>query len=128
MEQFQTQSTYDADNNLLENIFYDPGPNNELVLARKQHFYWSPYTIVGINDLEVLSCSVYPNPAINVLHVDGLQQPAKGMIYSTQGNLVQMHTLSTGTSQLNVQQLPAGAYFLHLDVNGKTIVRQFIKQ
>ncbi|HOY04479.1 MAG TPA: T9SS type A sorting domain-containing protein [Saprospiraceae bacterium] len=126
--QYQTQSTYDENNNILENIFYNPGPNNDLIIARKQHFYWSLHTITGIDDLNVLHCSIYPNPAKSALQVQGLNRPTHASIYSVQGTLLQTAVLSDASSHLNIQKLPAGTYFLHLEAEGKTDMQRFIKQ
>jgi hypothetical protein len=125
---YQTQITYDVNNNQYENFSYDLGPNNNLVLAAKLRSYWSVHTISGIDDLNVLPCSIYPNPAKNALQVQGLDRPTHASVYSVHGTLLQTAILSDASSQLNIRQLPAGTYFLHLEAEGKTAVQRFIKQ
>lgn len=71
-------------------------------------------------DLELNSLSVYPNPASDLIHVEGNELESIA-IYSVSGQLVkQIQLAKENATQLNVSDMPAGFYFLEVnDANGQ---------
>jgi len=59
---------------------------------------------------------VYPNPAGDKLHLQGydLQEDAEYVIYSVVGQVVMRGTLQNETTDINVELLPSGMYFLKI--------------
>ena len=79
---------------------------------------------LGIDDLNQLDISIYPNPVIDKLFIQGLSNPTKISVYDILGKLVLSKTTS---SEINVDNLQSGIYILKIVDNQKEIVRRFIK-
>ena len=62
---------------------------------------------------------VYPNPANHSFKIDGLLEAATNLVkvYSIQGALVLEQTLTPENNMVNTQNLPSGAYWLHIQGN-----------
>jgi len=78
------------------------------------------YTDVEENNAE--NVILYPNPANNVIHIEGLEGASEVLIYNIYGVRVKTRTLS-GDGDINVSDLAAGLYLLR--VNGHTM--KFVK-
>jgi len=77
-------------------------------------YYFSKSPILGLDDTEINSFKVYPNPALNVIRIENAKPNSTYQIYSVNGEIVL-------TGQLNLQGiidlkiLPSGNYFLQMD-------------
>lgn len=80
----------------------------------------------GINDLEQLSISIYPNPVIDILNVTiGNYVFAKAIVYNLQGQQI----LISQTEEINVQDLKTGMYIIKVTTEtGEIATEQFIKK
>lgn len=78
------------------------------------------FTDVEENDAE--SFSLYPNPANDVIRIEGLEDASEVLIYNTYGVCVKAMSLG-GDGDINVSDLAAGLYLLR--VNGHTM--RFVK-
>jgi hypothetical protein len=80
----------------------------------------------GINDVEQLFISLYPNPASDILHVTvGKYAFAKAEIYNLQGQQVAI----SKTEEVQVQGLKTGMYVIKVTTqNGDVASQQFIKK
>ena len=98
---------------------------------------WSSYQnlvyeeCVGVEDYEPSSFAVYPNPAGEVVYVEldgaGIANVA---LYDLQGRVVTgvCDTPQQGTATINLRNVPAGVYLLHVtDTNGKEYRQKVIK-
>ena len=65
------------------------------------------------------SISIYPNPASDIIKVNGLSGDSKLRLYSVDGRFIKEST----ESQLSVQEIEQGTYILKIDNLGKTITR-----
>ena len=74
----------------------------------------------GINEVETSSFTIYPNPATDILTVNG---EGLAEVYNTLGQMVISENVN-GTAQLNVNNLESGVYFVRM--NGAT--QRFIKK
>ncbi len=83
--------------------------------------------------------SIYPNPAQNVLHVEGLslsqnlpadRQGTKLTVVDFNGNIAMSYELSPMNSScnLNIASLHAGNYLLKIETNGEVVTKQFVKE
>ena len=86
------------------------------------------------NDYDI---KISPNPAQNILHVEGLSANAKLTVVDFNGNVIVSRELSPVPSNtgvvsngydLNVSSLHAGNYLLKIETNGEVVTRQFVKQ
>jgi len=87
--------------------------------------------VITINS-EPLAISLSPNPAQNVLHIEGLSssQRIKVTVVDLGGNEACSVQLSASSSSynLNIAALKPGNYLLKLEVNGEVVTKQFVKE
>ena len=86
--------------------------------------FWGTCSSLGIDDQNQLDISIYPNPVIDKLFIQGLSNPTKISVYNILGKLVLSKTTS---SEINVDNLQNGIYILKIVDEQKEIVRKFIK-
>jgi len=88
---------------------------------------WATYSeecILGVEDYNLISFTIYPNPAQDILNIE-TQQPIETLkIYNLQGQLIK----EDSTHSINVSQLNAGLYFVQLTLEGKTVTKKFLKE
>lgn len=70
--------------------------------------------------------TLYPNPAKDVLHVQGVSHGETVEVYNSLGQLVQTEVLRNNS--INVSALSAGVYYLTVDRKEKPAVISFVKQ
>lgn len=85
--------------------------------------YGEPNSQEGIDDVNVATCRVYPNPTQDMLVIDG-SDAEKALIFDLNGHLVQSVAINGDHATINVTSLPQGDYILLL--NTQTL--KFIKQ
>ncbi|MFM2285095.1 MAG: hypothetical protein RLZZ543_592, partial [Bacteroidota bacterium] len=86
-------------------------------------------TVTAINTaLQTEEVNVFPNPANDIvnIHTGTFSQPVKVEILNMLGAAVLKKTLHTSTSQLNVDELPRGIYYLRINQNGKEHLRKLV--
>lgn len=66
----------------------------------------------GIAMFKPLSRNIYPNPASDVLHLEGFPVNALIRLYSQDGRMVRESALQEGNTSLNINELRPGLYFL----------------
>ena len=76
---------------------------------------------------DAVTVNIHPNPVKDVLYIDGIVAGAKGSIriLSAGGQVVRQSELGT---MINVEQLPAGNYFIEVMPNNTTFNYKLIKQ
>ena len=81
----------------------------------------------GINDVNIQSLSLSPNPVADNLVLDNLQDGGSVIIYTAMGQLVSDGTLSDNV--LSVEHLPKGVYLLQFipDGENRVFVGRFLK-
>ena len=84
----------------------------------------------GLSVLEGDGLSLYPNPAENVLTLNGINPNTERIsITSTNGQLMNTYTNITGSSmELNVQHLENGIYFIRIQSNETSEAIRFVKE
>ncbi|QXU51067.1 BspA family leucine-rich repeat surface protein [Chryseobacterium sp. D764] len=70
--------------------------------------------------------SLYPNPAVDDIHIEGLKDMKSYKIYDASGRLVKEG--NPNNDMINVSSLPKGNYILQLILKEKTISSKFIKK
>ena len=82
------------------------------------------------NQQRISEVSIYPNPAQNILHVEGLSANAKFTVVDINGNIAISQQLSANSSsfKLNIASLHAGNYLLKIETNGEVVTKQFVKE
>ncbi len=84
----------------------------------------------GIFEADYTIISLYPNPTNSKLFIDlnTIKTNGKMFIYDLSGRAVIEQPAIIGTNELNVANLPAGAYSIKVISNDKVMVGKFIKQ
>ena len=91
---------------------------NSKVYGSEIHFHtW----FEGVSELEN-SLKVYPNPASQVLNVEGLMTSVE--VYNTVGQCLLSKQVN-GNTQIDLSGFNNGIYFLRVNNNGETAVRKF---
>jgi hypothetical protein len=85
---------------------------------------WGTCSSLGINDQNLTNVSIYPNPVIDKLFIQGLSSLSKVSIYNVLGKLVLSQTIS---EEIDVNQLSKGVYILKVIDEQKETTRKFIK-
>lgn len=66
-------------------------------------------------DLPKLNLAVYPNPAIDIIRIEGLQAAsARITLYDMNGRLISEQNSSTSRTTISVKDLAAGMYVVHV--------------
>lgn len=111
-----TAFVYSIDGTLLKEYTVGVSPNG---------FYKSPESVNGIDDVNRLTVSVYPNPVSDVLYITSDKQAAV-KIFDVTGRVV-ANELYTA-SGINVSALPAGTYFAEITIENARTVKQIVVQ
>ncbi|MBN2728419.1 MAG: lamin tail domain-containing protein [Bacteroidales bacterium] len=71
--------------------------------------------------------NVYPNPANNVLHIDGLENAEAVSLYNAMGALIQSSNISGENSfEMNLQNLPEALYIVRVRFNNGTMESRMV--
>lgn len=82
-----------------------------------------------VKDLSKSSFSVWPNPAHGRLNISipvAVENGAKAVVYDMQGRVVLQNAISTADTELNIENLSSGVYFVNLTNGNKNEVKRFI--
>lgn len=85
----------------------------------------------GIESMEELGeeiIRVWPNPVMDVLHIEGCDEQAKVFVYNIEGEIMHLTTTTQVVNgQLDLSTLLCGVYFLRIEGNDNTIVKKIVK-
>lgn len=107
---------YSIDGALLDEYTVGVSPNG---------FYKSPESVNGIDDVNRLTVSVYPNPTSDVLYITSDKQAAV-KIFDVTGRVVANEVYTA--SGIAVSALPAGTYFAEITIENTRTVKQIVVQ
>ena len=79
--------------------------------------------ITGIEDILANNISVYPNPANAYINISGIQN-SELQLYDVMGKLIYSEHIETDQSRINVADLPAGSYVLHIVIDNEVITKK----
>jgi uncharacterized protein (TIGR02145 family) len=82
----------------------------------------------GITDFGLNNFDIYPNPAKDILFVDGLMEESIARIYNSIGQLLLIENVNSQVNQINISQLPSGIFILKLEVDEEMFVTRFLKE
>jgi uncharacterized delta-60 repeat protein len=81
-----------------------------------------------INKISNSVIKLSPNPAQNMLHVEGLSANAKLIVVDFSGNIKFQAVANASSFNLNIASLYAGSYLLKIETNGALVTKQFVKE
>lgn len=77
----------------------------------------------GLNGIEI-----YPNPAREILYVDGLMNESVARIFYSTGQLLLIKKVNSLVKQINISELPSGIFILKLELGDDIFVKRFLKE
>jgi len=84
---------------------------------------------ISIQTLSNSNIKISPNPATNILHIEGLlSNKTKLTIADFAGNIKLQTVVNTSSYNLNIATLQAGNYLLKIEMNGEVVTKQFVKE
>jgi len=90
------------------------------------------FTTSGIIEMKQTDdLSIYPNPAVNEITIQGIEQgeQVQYILYSLQGRILMEGILSgLERNKLKIDELSPGIYFIMLRTSGNTIIKKLIKR
>jgi hypothetical protein len=81
----------------------------------------------GIEDIDDNGIKIYPNPANDILTIEGNEGKTLVEFYDNNGRLVKSVVIQS-TSQINIEDLSAGTYYLNITSEDKITTKQLIKR
>jgi len=92
-----------------------------------QNIYYYNTSATKTKEIENAKFMIFPNPAYDVLHIEGISIGSKVSIYSMDGKIVRSQMY--GNSSISVSDLPEGIYLINMiEIKGHSLNRVFIKK
>jgi hypothetical protein len=91
-----------------------------------QEFKVSLYVTMtsSVNDGVYLPIHIYPNPANTVVNISyNRANPTKACIYNLLGTQIKEATLIQGLNTIDIQDIPAGVYFIRIDAEAYKLIK-----
>ncbi len=107
--------------------YYNDTKTQKQIIVQKIKHYIQTHNNAQATTLNI---SIYPNPAQNSLHIEGLSssQKTKLTVVDFNGN-IQLHVVTnTSSYNLNIASLYEGNYLLKIETNGEMVTKQFVKK
>ena len=83
--------------------------------------------ILAITNNDAIKIS--PNPAKNILHIEGLSSKARITVISFNGfTAISQQLMANGSYNLNIASLQPGNYLLKIEMNGEVVTKKFLKE
>jgi uncharacterized delta-60 repeat protein len=106
---------------------YNNDETKKQIIINKIKHYIETHNNVEASTLNKVS--IYPNPAINNLHIEGLSSSkTKLTVVDIAGNIKLQIVVNASSYNLNIASLQAGNYLLKIEMNGEVITKQFVKE
>jgi hypothetical protein len=86
----------------------------------------APDGYLSIENNELSNVTVYPNPATDVISVNGLTSNATLTLIDAQGKTISAKAVEAGVASMNIENVTAGVYFLHITSNNETSVQRVV--
>lgn len=102
----------------------DTTDNPKVVLVDHDITLAAFFVNTGVDENDMTIINLYPNPANDIIHIEGLEGQHEVQIYNAFGMLVMTTTLQ-GEAEINISDLPTGYYLIRID-NRRAV--KFIKE
>jgi hypothetical protein len=112
------------------NATFAPGTSSVILTVLDGHYCQKSQVIyltgTGINEIDSKQISLYPNPAKDILYINGAEKFQYVEIFSIIGKSV---LRIKGSNEVDIASLASGTYIIALmDTNGTAIRKKFIKE
>jgi photosystem II stability/assembly factor-like uncharacterized protein len=120
----------DPQENWLHKVQFTSLHNGYIIGANKTLLKYT--MITGIEEIKVADVEVYPNPTRGVVGIQSLvvgQRSVNVKITDLYGNVLAITPcqLPAANCQLDISHLPAGVYFLRINLENRMIVKKIVK-
>lgn len=121
LREFQGQDIYVAilhtncTNQFMVNI-------DDIVLYREYNVFWN------VNENTAIACSIYPNPAADMLTVENGADVNRYELYNVSGALMLSKAVNARTFDIDLRDLPAGTYLLKMTSKDMIQTKRFVKK
>ena len=102
----------------------DTDDNPKTIIVDHDIFLAAFFESTGVDESGFANVRLYPNPANDIIRIDGLEGEHEITIYNTMGSLV-MTALVSNDNEIGIGELPEGLYLIRID-NGHAM--RFIKK
>ncbi len=85
-------------------------------------------TVLSTTSNEIVTASIYPNPATNVLNVNAISQISEVEISNLLGQSMGIQKVKSNNAQIDISSLSAGTYFVRVTIDNASSVYKFIKK
>ena len=85
---------------------------------------WGTCSTAGVDDLNQLNVSIYPNPTSDIVYIEGNYSQLKAVVYDILGKQVMKESI---TNSIDISQLDKGVYILQLSDGAKLTTQRIIK-
>lgn len=83
---------------------------------------------LGVTLVKEDEVRVYPNPAYDVLTVEGVSNATSVRIVDLNGQIVSASNVSGAKQEINVADLISGVYFVQIESDNGTVIQKFVKK
>lgn len=89
-----------------------------------QHIRFADKNHSALSETQATGVSIYPNPAAEMLTINGIEQETTVRIYSTNGKLQMTENISSTNNTLSVASLSKGIYLLQINTEVIRIIKR----
>lgn len=108
--------------------FYSVSSDNEMYIDDVEYindFYPDPS--LGVNDIDAVGFTAYPNPVKNVLNLKANEEITSAIVYNLLGQEVYNANINALTTTIDTSGFANGAYFVKVNVGGTEGVIKILK-
>ena len=112
---------------LIEKGYVLDGSNNFVIADSLTYFYSGPIT--GIIDNQVSEIQIYPTPTSSAITIIGeFSEPTVVHFFDGTGRMVKSLVITGNSTQISLDNLHTGIYYLKFEMDGKYVSKKIIKQ
>ena len=100
--------------------------NGTLVISSSTHVFAFEVSTLDLGNISTNEFSIYPNPTVNYLFINGLNEYENVTIYDMTGQLI--YNAKVSNNQIDVRNFQNGIYILIIETEKGIITKKFVKQ
>ena len=122
---FATSFNQDISNWCVTNIASEPSDfSTDSLLSESNKPVWGSCPTAGVDDQNQLDISIYPNPTLDMVYIEGNYTQLKVVVYDILGKQVMKESIS---NSIDISHLDNGIYILQLSDGVKLTTQRIIK-
>jgi hypothetical protein len=95
---------------------------DNIILYREYNNSWN------VNENAAVECTVYPNPTSEMLTVESGMNMSRYEVYNMAGAMIMSKSVDGTTFNVDVRELPVGAYLIKMTSEGLVQTKRFVKK